>query len=47
MKEDFVYGCEVIKSLARFESMVSYLVLNDFSSSSVKLNVPTFKVNSR
>ena len=47
VKEDFVYGCEVIKSLARLESMVSYLVLNDFSSSSVKLNVPTFKVNSR
>ncbi len=47
VKEDFVYGCEVIKSLARFGSMISYLVLNDFSSSSIKLNVPTFKVNSR
>lgn len=47
VKEDIVYGCKVIKDLSTFESTISYLVLNDFSSSSIKLDIPTFKVNER
>lgn len=42
---DEVYGCKIIKNLDEFLSKIDYLVLNDFSSSNIKIDMPTFKIN--
>lgn len=39
-----VYGCKVIKGLDEFISRIDYLVLNDFSSSNLNIDKPTFKI---
>lgn len=40
-----VYGCKVIKDLGEFISRIDYLVLNDFSSSNLNIDKPTFKIS--
>lgn len=40
-----VYGCKVIKDLDEFISKIDYLVLNDFSSSNLNIDKPTFKIS--
>ena len=40
-----VYGCKVIKDLDEFISRIDYLVLNDFSSSNLNIDKPTFKIS--
>ncbi len=40
-----VYGCKVIKNLDEFISKIDYLVLNDFSSSNLNIDKPTFKIS--